>query len=70
MGEKVMQTKDAAFLAFGSFSILLGSLLTSSFSFSEATTIDALLTFFVAFLLVFMGGILWIATTVSVIKEL
>jgi hypothetical protein len=65
-----MQGKDLAFLAFGSFSILLGSLLTSSFSFSEAATIDALLTFFVAFLLVFMGGVLWIATAVNTIKEL
>ncbi|MBR9680597.1 MAG: hypothetical protein GOU98_02110 [Candidatus Altiarchaeota archaeon] len=65
-----MQTKDLGFLGLGAFSILLGSLLTSSFSFSEAGTIDALLTFFVAFLLVFIGGVLWIATTVNVIKEL
>ncbi len=65
-----MQTKDVAFLAFGSFSILLGALLTSNFRFSEAATADALLTFFVAFLLVFMGGVLWIATAVNTIKEL
>lgn len=65
-----METKDFAFLGFGSFSILLGSLLTSNFSFSEAATIDALLTFFVAFLLVFMGGVLWIATAVNVIRQL
>lgn len=65
-----MQTKDLAFLAFGSFSILLGALLTSNFSFIEATTLDAMLTFLVAFLLVFMGGILWIATAVNTIKEL
>lgn len=65
-----MRTKDMALLAFGSFSLLLGSLLTSSFSFSGAGTVDAMLTFFVAFLLVFMGGILWIATAVNTIKEL
>ena len=65
-----MNLRDIVMLVFGSFSFLLGSLLTSSFSFSEAGTIDALLTFFVAFLLVFMGGILWIATAVNTIKEL
>ncbi len=65
-----MQLKDLAFLAFGSFSILLGAILSSNFSFVGASALDSLLTFCVAFFLVFMGGVLWIATTVNVIKEL
>jgi len=67
-----METKDLAFLGLGSFSILLGSLLMSSFggALTGTSTINALLTFFVAFLLVFMGVVLWIATAVNTIKQL
>ena len=65
-----MQLKDLAFLAFGSFSFLLGSILSSGFSSTGASTLDSLLTFGVAFFLIFMGGVLWIATAVNVIKEL
>lgn len=65
-----MQGKDLGFMALGAFSILLGSLLTSGFDFGRADPIGSLLTFFIAFFLIFIGGIFWIATTVNVIKEL
>jgi hypothetical protein len=65
-----MQTKDLGLLALGSFFILLGSALASGFGFAGTEALNSLLTFFVAFLLVFMGGVLWIATAVNVLKEM
>ena len=49
---------------------MLGNILASKFDFSSATTADAILTFLIAFFLVFMGGILWIGTTIGIIREM
>ena len=65
-----MQTRDIALLALGSFSFLLGAILSSNFNFSSAGTLDAFLTFSVSFFLVFMASILWVAATINIIKEL
>ncbi len=70
MGEEVMQTRDIAFLVLGSFSFLLGSILSSNFNFADSSALDAFLTFSVSFFLVFMASILWVAATINIIKEL
>ena len=65
-----MEAKHILQLIIGSFSIMLGNILASKFDFSSATTADAILTFLIAFFLVFMGGILWIGTTIGIIREM
>ena len=64
-----MESRHILQLLIGTFSILLGTMLISNFSFTPRL-IDSILTFSIAFLLVLMGGILWIGTAVSIMRGL
>lgn len=65
-----MEAKHILQITLGTLSIILGNILVTKFDFSTAATADMILTFLIGFFLVFMGGILWIGTTVGIMKEM
>ena len=61
-----MDTKQVLLMGLGTISLLLGVLLVTHYQYQ--TIVDTALTFLISFLLILMGGSLWVGTAVSIMK--
>ncbi|MBR9682028.1 MAG: hypothetical protein GOV00_04515 [Candidatus Altiarchaeota archaeon] len=62
-----MNTKQILQMGLGTLSLLFGVLLISNYSLGAAV-VDTVITFSIAFLLMMMGGFLWVGTAASIMK--
>ncbi len=61
-----MDTRQILQMGLGTVSLLLGVLLVAHYQYQAV--VDAVITFIIAFLLMLMGGFLWVGTAVSIMK--